>query len=200
MRPRFTLFRKRRPEVILLRSPAMALTAMLWIALTQPGWPMGPPGLAERVSPETIAALPSSVTGGVGAPVSFVEYEAENAVSHGRVVGPDRTFGTLAAEASGRRAVSLENPGDFVEFTLAKSANALTLRYAVPDDAPDAADDGLELYALYVLPERWGTGLGHALLTQGEGTSTLQQRLKLPMRDELEKQVRARLKEAAKKQ
>lgn len=24
--------------------------------------------------------------------------------------------------------------------------------------------DGLELYALYVLPERWGTGLGHHLL------------------------------------
>ena len=24
--------------------------------------------------------------------------------------------------------------------------------------------DGLELYALYVLPERWGTGLGHDLL------------------------------------
>jgi hypothetical protein len=82
----------------------------------------------------------------VGAPLSFVEYEAENVVSRGRIVGPDRTFGTLAAEASGRRAVFLEKPGDFVEFTLAKSANALTVRYAVPDDAPDAANEGLEVY------------------------------------------------------
>ena len=62
-----------------------------------------------------------------------VKGEAENAVSHGRIVGPDRSFGTLAAEASGRRAVLLENARDFVEFTLAKSANALTVRFAVPD-------------------------------------------------------------------
>ena len=127
--------------MILLRSPAMAPTALLLLALAQPV-------LANRASTETIAALPSSVTAGVGAPLSFVEYEAENAVSHARIVGPDRTFGTLAAEASGRRAVILESARDFVEFTLAKPANALTVRYAVPDDAPDTADVGLEVYAL----------------------------------------------------
>ncbi|HTD75372.1 MAG TPA: glycosyl hydrolase family 28-related protein [Steroidobacteraceae bacterium] len=127
--------------MILLRSPATAPTALLLIALAQPAF-------ANRASTETIAALPSSVTSGVGAPLSFVEYEAENAVSHARIVGPDRTFGTLAAEASGRRAVLLEGARDFVEFTLAKSANALTVRFAVPDDSPDStADEGLEVYA-----------------------------------------------------
>ena len=125
--------------MILLRSPSQALAALLLFALAQPA-------AANRASPETIAALPSSVTSGVGAPLPFVEYEAENAVSHARLVGPDRTFGTLAAEASGRRAVLLESARDFVEFTLAKSANALTVRYAVPDDAPDTADEGLEVY------------------------------------------------------
>ena len=110
----------------------MVPTALLLIALT-------PPALANRPSADTIAALPVSVTLGVGAPLPFVEYEAENAVNHGRIVGPDRTFGTLAAEASGRRAVMLESSQDFVEFTLAKSANALTVRYAVPDDDPNTA-------------------------------------------------------------
>ena len=105
--------------MILLRSPAKAPTALLLIALAQPAF-------ANRASTETIAALPSSVTSGVGAPLSFVEYEAENVVSHGRIVGPDRTFGTLAAEASGRRAVLLESAQDFVEFTLAKPANGVS--------------------------------------------------------------------------
>ena len=127
--------------MILLRSPATAPTALLLIALAQPAF-------ANRASTETVAALPSSVTSGVGAPLSFVEYEAENAVSHARIVGPDRTFGTLAAEASGRRAVLLESARDYVEFTLAKSANALTVRFAVPDDALDTTvDEGLEVYA-----------------------------------------------------
>jgi Pectate lyase superfamily protein len=126
--------------VILLRNPATAPTALLLIALAQPAF-------ANGATTQTIAALPSSVTSGVGAPLSFVEYEAENAVSHARIVGPDRTFGTLAAEASGRRAVLLESARDFVEFTLAKSANALTIRYAVPDDGRDTADEGLEVYA-----------------------------------------------------
>jgi Pectate lyase superfamily protein len=128
--------------VILLRSPAKAPTALLLLALA-----LAQPAFANRPSTETIAALPLSITSGVGAPLSFVEYEAENAVSHARIVGPDRTFGTLAAEASGRRAVLLENARDFVEFTLAKSANALTVRYAVADDATDTADEGLEVYS-----------------------------------------------------
>jgi hypothetical protein len=76
-----------------------------------------------------------------------VEYEAENAVIHGRIVGPDRTFGTLAAEASGRRAVLLESAQDFVEFTLVKPANALTVRYAVPDGPPNIPDTALEVYS-----------------------------------------------------
>jgi hypothetical protein len=88
---------------------------------------------SKQPSAATIAALDPGVTAGVGAPLEFVEYEAENAATNGRIVGPDRTFTTLASEASGRRAVLLENPGDYVEFTLSAPANALTVRYAVPD-------------------------------------------------------------------
>jgi hypothetical protein len=77
--------------------------------------------------------LDPGVTAGVGSTLEFVEYEAENGATNGRIVGPDRTFTTLASEASGRRAVLLERQGDFVEFTLSAPANALTVRYAVPN-------------------------------------------------------------------
>lgn len=82
----------------------------------------------------TIAALDPATVAGRGAPVPFVEYEAENGVTDGAVIGPDRSFGTIAAEASGRRAVRLTS-GQSVAFTLDRPADALTVRYAVPDGA-----------------------------------------------------------------
>jgi hypothetical protein len=90
----------------------------------------------------TRAALAPAATAGRGAPVPFVEYEAENGVTNGEIIGPDRRFGTLAAEASGRRAVKLTGVGGFVEITLARAANALTLRYALPDSADGKGLDG----------------------------------------------------------
>jgi hypothetical protein len=120
--------------------------------------------LGAPPSATTVVALDPGVTAGVGAPLEFTEYEAENGATNGRTVGPDRTFTTLAAEASGRRAVLLEGEADFVEFTLAAPANALTVRYAVPDGpgvpvgpavpvGPDGADGKpldarLDVYAL----------------------------------------------------
>jgi hypothetical protein len=96
--------------------------ASLWnVALS------GPPSAA------TVVALDPGVTAGVGAPLDFAEYEAENGITNGRTVGPDRTFATLASEASGRRAVLLEGRGDYVEFRLSAPANAVTVRYALPD-------------------------------------------------------------------
>lgn len=68
-----------------------------------------------------------------GASVPFTTYEAEDAASTGAPIGPDRRVGTLAAEASGRRAVMLARAGQDVTFTLTAPADALTLRYAIPD-------------------------------------------------------------------
>ena len=105
--------------------------------------------LGRQPSAATVVALDPGVTADVGSPLEFVEYEAENGATNGRVVGPDRTFTTLASEASGRRAVLLERQGDFVEFTLSTPANALTVRYAVPD-GPEGkpVDSTLGVYAL----------------------------------------------------
>ncbi|GAA0513063.1 mycodextranase [Paractinoplanes deccanensis] len=80
----------------------------------------------------TRAGLDPALVAGRGASVAFVEQEAEKARTTGTVIGPDRTAYTLPAEASGRSAVRL-TPGQWVEFTLPKAANAITVRYSLPD-------------------------------------------------------------------
>ena len=95
----------------------------------RPG-PRAPP--APAPTPVTRAALDPALVAGRGAAVDFLEQEAENAATNGTVIGPDRTAYTLPAEASGRTAVKLA-PGQYVEFTLPKAANAITVRYSIPD-------------------------------------------------------------------
>ena len=80
----------------------------------------------------TRAALDPALVQGRGADLGFQEQEAENVRHTGTVIGPDRTAYTLAAEASGRRAVQLAR-GQYVEFTLPAAANAITVRYSIPD-------------------------------------------------------------------
>ena len=86
----------------------------------------------------TRAALDPALVDGRGADVDFVEQEAENAVTDGTVLGAGKTdverraAYTLTAEASGRDAVALSR-GQYVEFTLTESANAINVRYSIPD-------------------------------------------------------------------
>ena len=80
----------------------------------------------------TRAALDPSLVAGRGASVDFAEQEAENAATNGAIIGPDRSAYTLPAEASGRMAVKL-TPGQYVEFTLPSAANAIIVRYSIPD-------------------------------------------------------------------
>jgi len=108
----------------MMRRLVLALAGLCWAN-----------GAIAQATPDTVAASNPAETRGRGAVVPFVEYEAENAVSDGVVIGPDRHFTTIAAEASGRRAVRLDGQARFVEFTLKQAANAVTVRYAVPDNA-----------------------------------------------------------------
>jgi hypothetical protein len=80
----------------------------------------------------TRAALDPALVAGRGATVGFSEQEAEHAATNGTVIGPGRDAYTLPAEASGRSAVTLK-PGQYVEFTLPAAANAITVRYSIPD-------------------------------------------------------------------
>ncbi|AXH94616.1 glycosyl hydrolase family 28-related protein [Micromonospora aurantiaca] len=97
-----------------------------------------PPGAATAGPPRgpapvvTRAGLDPALVAGRGATVDYVEQEAEHGRTTGAVIGPDRSAYTLAGEASGRRAVRLL-PGQYVELTLPRPANALTVRYSIPD-------------------------------------------------------------------
>ncbi len=101
---------------------------------------------AVTVAPSVSGAASSSSASldkapGVGARTPFVEYQAERARTNGTAVGPDWAYGTLAAEAVNRKAVRLQGTGRYVQFTLAKAANAVDVRLSVPDSADGAGID-----------------------------------------------------------
>ncbi|MFC5172061.1 discoidin domain-containing protein [Streptomyces mutomycini] len=74
---------------------------------------------------------------GRGADMPYDMYEAEDGVAGGgaKVVGPNRTVGDIAGEASGRKAVTLDSTGNYVEFTTRATTNTLVTRYSIPDSA-----------------------------------------------------------------
>src|SRR5260221_4352677 len=80
----------------------------------------------------TVAAIDPSLVAGRGAQLGIVEQEAENATTNGTILPFDTSAYTLSGEASGRQAVQL-TPGQYVAFTLTQRANAVTIRYAIPD-------------------------------------------------------------------
>ncbi|MFJ4871389.1 discoidin domain-containing protein [Streptomyces sp. NPDC088757] len=72
---------------------------------------------------------------GRGANMPYTMYEAEDGTAGGgaTVVGPNRTVGDIAGEASGRKAVTLDATGEFVEFTTRAATNTLVTRFSIPD-------------------------------------------------------------------
>jgi hypothetical protein len=74
---------------------------------------------------------------GRGANMPYDHYEAETGVLAGgaAAIGPNRTIGDLAGEASGRRAVTLNSTGASVEFTNRQPTNTLVTRFSIPDAA-----------------------------------------------------------------
>jgi hypothetical protein len=109
--------------LLVVAGAAVALTTAAGVA--QAGTPP-PPGR------ETVAAMDPSLVAGRGAQLGIAEQEAENAVTDGTVLPFSTSAYTLAGEASGRQAVQLA-PGQSVAFTLTRPANAMTVRYAIPD-------------------------------------------------------------------
>ncbi len=89
--------------------------------------PAGDPGHHSPVVPTS--------DHGRGASVPFTEYSAVGSKTNGTVIGPSYNLYTLPAEAVGRTAVTLSGAGQYVDFTLAKAANAVDLRYSIPDSA-----------------------------------------------------------------
>ncbi|MEU5883023.1 discoidin domain-containing protein [Spirillospora sp. NPDC047279] len=72
---------------------------------------------------------------GRGASMPYDHYEAEDGALGGgaQLAGPSIDVGTVAGEASGRRAVTLNSTGASVEFTTKASTNTLVTRFSIPD-------------------------------------------------------------------
>ena len=82
-----------------------------------------------------------------GATVPWTTYEAENMATTGSVLGPQYGPNVVASESSGRKCVRLSATGQYVQFTAQSAANALVVRYSVPDTADGAgADSTISLY------------------------------------------------------
>ncbi len=70
-----------------------------------------------------------------GATMPYTIYQAEDGAIGGGAqrVGPNRIVGDIAGEASGRRAVTLNSNGSYVEFTTKETTNTLVTRFSIPD-------------------------------------------------------------------
>ncbi|MCX4387405.1 discoidin domain-containing protein [Micromonospora peucetia] len=118
-----------RAVVAALVGAALTATSLTVVALTSTATPAQAAGLSPFDIP------------GRGATVPFVEHEAEEVAHTGTRIGPDRRYGTLPSEASGREAVTLDAVGEYVEFTLTAPANAVTFRHSLPDNAAGTGRD-----------------------------------------------------------
>ncbi len=87
---------------------------------------------------------------GQGANMPYDMYEAEAGTIGGgaTLVGPNRTIGDIAGEASGRQAVTLNSTGSFVQWTSRVPTNTFDLRYSIPDASGGGGTNAtLDLYA-----------------------------------------------------
>jgi len=85
-----------------------------------------------------------SIFVGRGAHLPFDMYEAEDGRTGGgaTLIGPNRTVGDLAGEASGRRAATLSATGSYVEWTTKNPTNTLVTRFSIPDSAAGTGQAG----------------------------------------------------------
>ena len=86
---------------------------------------------------------------GRGANMPYTTMEAEDGTVGGgaTIVGPNRTIGDIAGEASGRRAAVLDATGEYVQWTTSAPTNTLVTRFSTPDAAGGGgANSTLDLY------------------------------------------------------
>jgi hypothetical protein len=95
------------------------------------------PDSTEIAAKRTNNTVARSLFVGRGANMPFDTYEAEDGALGGgaKAIGPNRTIGDLAGEASGRRAVTLDQTGAYVEWTTKAPTNTLVTRFSMPDAA-----------------------------------------------------------------
>ena len=138
-------------SLILLAGPIASLIGCAGpIASPTPLSSPQPATATKEILPAMTFSIPTAPNppGSRGAAVPWVEYEAENEETNGEILLPDRTFGTIASESSGRSAVRLNQAGEYVQFISIEVANSVVVRFVIPD-----SEDGTGLestISLYV--------------------------------------------------
>jgi hypothetical protein len=90
---------------------------------------------------------PESNHGGVGADMPWTTYQAQEMKTTGTVLGPKYEPFLVETESSGQRCVKLDAAGEYVEFKVKSSANAMVVRYCLPDSADGRGiNSSLSLY------------------------------------------------------
>jgi hypothetical protein len=82
-----------------------------------------------------------------GADIPWITYEAEEMATTGATLGPKYDPYLVETESSGQKCVKLSTAGQYVEFTAKAAANAIVVRYSLPD-SPDGSgiNSTLNLY------------------------------------------------------
>jgi hypothetical protein len=112
----------------------------------------GASGVSSNSPPPTNGTSVVSSPSTSGASVPWITYEAENMTNTGTVLGPTYAPNLVSSEASGRECVQLNATGQYVQFTAISNANAIVVRYSVPDTTNGVgADYTLSLYTNGVL-------------------------------------------------
>ncbi len=69
----------------------------------------------------------------IGADMPWTTYEAEDMKTTGTILGPQYAPFLVETESSGQKCVKLTAAGEYVEFTAQSPANAMVVRYSLPD-------------------------------------------------------------------
>ncbi len=68
-----------------------------------------------------------------GADMPWTTYEAEDMTTSGTILGPRYEPFLVETESSGQKCVKLVDPGEYIEFVVQSPANAMVVRYSLPD-------------------------------------------------------------------
>lgn len=88
---------------------------------------------ADSVAIESLHVAGGLALSARGATLPYQEFEAEAGATNAQISNYDTTYLTPEAESSGRKFVSLNNQGHYVEWVAPKKANSLVVRYSIPD-------------------------------------------------------------------
>jgi hypothetical protein len=76
---------------------------------------------------------PAAARADAGAAVPWTTYEAEDMKTTGTVLGPKYDPNCVENESSGQKCVKLNSMGEYIEFAAGAPANAMVVRYSLPD-------------------------------------------------------------------